>query len=182
MAPQRSGANYLIDVDRSADALDLSRTQLAQREVAFDQPPAILSDYDPARRRCALHPRREIDHLADGCVFGVPSGMHRAHDDLAGVDTDAHLYRRAPATPEILPMAMKFVARRERRVQRALRMVLVRHWRAEQSEDPITGGLDDVTFVAMDRLDHEAERGVDNRARLLGIETLHQLGRTLYIG
>ena len=42
--------------------------------------------------------------------------------------------------------------------------------------------LHDVAVVAMDRFDHQLERRIDDRARFLGIEVLHQLGRALDVG
>jgi hypothetical protein len=61
-------------------------------------------------------------------------------------------------------------------------MVLVGDWRPEQREDAIAGGLDDVTVVAMHRVDHQLERRVNDRARLFGIEIAQQLGRALDVG
>ena len=58
----------------------------------------------------------------------------------------------------------------------------MRDRRTEQCEDAVAGRLHDVAVVAMDRVDHQLQRGVDNRARLFGIEVLHQLGRALDVG
>ena len=69
----------------------------------------------------------------------------------------------------------------QRRVQRPLRMVLMRHRRPEQREDAVAGGLRHVAVVAMDRVDHQPKRRIDDRARLLGVELRHQLGRPLDI-
>src|SRR5260370_42449510 len=60
-------------------------------------------------------------------------------------------------------------------------MVLMRERRAEHREDAIAGGLHDVTIVAADRVDHQFERGIDNRARFFGIEVLLQLSRAFDI-
>jgi hypothetical protein len=54
-------------------------------------------------------------------------------------------------------------------------MFLVRDRRAEQREDAVAGGLHDVAVVAADRVDHEFQGWVDNRARFFGIEVLLQL-------
>ena len=51
-------------------------------------------------------------------------------------------------------------------------MVLVRDRRAEQREDPVAGDLHDVAIVAVDRVDHQLECRIDNRARFFGIEIL----------
>jgi len=61
-------------------------------------------------------------------------------------------------------------------------MVFVRHRRAKQGEDAVAGRLYDVTVIAMHRIDHQLERGIDDDARLFGVELLHQLGRTLDVG
>ena len=51
--------------------------------------------------------------------------------------------------------------------------------RAEQREDAVAGRLHDIAIVAMRRVDHQLQCGIDNRARLFGVEVLHQLGRSL---
>ena len=79
-------------------------------------------------------------------------------------------------------VSLELLLHAERRIECALRMVLVRDRRAEQREDAVAGGLCDVTAVAMDRVHHQLERGIDNRARLLGVEVLDQLHRTLDVG
>ncbi len=45
---------------------------------------------------------------------------------------------------------------------------------AEQREDAVAGRLHDVAVVAMRRVDHQLECGVDERARLLRVEVAHQ--------
>ena len=54
--------------------------------------------------------------------------------------------------------------------------------RPEQGKDTVASGLHDVPAVAMDRVDHQLERGIDNRPRFLGVEVLHQLHRAFDIG
>src|ERR1700687_4114911 len=60
-----------------------------------------------------------------------------------------------------------------------LRMFLVRDGRAEQCEDAVAGRLRNVAAVAMHRRHHKLQHRIDDRARLLGIELAHQLGRAL---
>src|SRR5216684_5160433 len=83
---------------------------------------------------------------------------------------------------EPLGVVAELLLYRDRRVQRALRMVLVRERRTEQREDAISRGLNDVTVVAMDGFDRQLERGIDDGARLLGVEVAHQLSRALDVG
>jgi hypothetical protein len=71
---------------------------------------------------------------------------------------------------------------RDRRMQRALRMVLVRDRRPEQRKNPVAGGLNDVPVVAMRRVDHQLERRINDGAGLLRVEVAHKFGRALDIG
>src|SRR5580692_379465 len=61
-------------------------------------------------------------------------------------------------------------------------MVLMRYWRTEQREDAVAGRLHDVAVVATNGVDHQRQRGINDRARLLRVEALHQLSRTLDVG
>ena len=112
----------------------------------------------------------------------MAAGLDRAHHDFAGVDSDADLDSGAAPLPKVLAAAAEVVARRKGRVNCPLRMVLMRDRRTEQREDAVAGRLHDVAVVAMDRIDHQLQRRIDNRARLFGIEVAHQFGRTLDVG
>ena len=48
--------------------------------------------------------------------------------------------------------------------------------RAEKGKDAVAGGLHYVSVVALDSVDHQLQRRVDDRARFFWIEVLHQLG------
>jgi hypothetical protein len=61
-------------------------------------------------------------------------------------------------------------------------MVLVRDRSPEEREDAVAGRLHDITVVAMGGVHHQLERGIDHRARLLGIEILHHLGGSFDVG
>jgi hypothetical protein len=112
----------------------------------------------------------------------VTAGPYGAHHHLAGVDSDAGLDSRAALLPRVLAATAETVARRERGMNRALRMVLMRDRRAKEREDAVAGRLDNVPTILMDCIDHQLERGIDDRARLFGIEIAHQLGRALDVG
>jgi hypothetical protein len=70
----------------------------------------------------------------------------------------------------------------ERGEECSLRMILMSDGRSEQRKDTVAGGLHDVAVVAPHRLDHQLERRINDRTRLLGIEVAHQLGRALDVG
>ena len=61
-------------------------------------------------------------------------------------------------------------------------MVFVRDGRSEDREDAVAGALHDVAVVAADRVDHQLQCGIDDRARFFGVEVLLQLRRTLDVG
>ncbi len=91
---------------------------------------------------------------------------------------DRRISRRAQARR----IARHLLLHAQRRVQTALSMIFVRDGRAEQREDSVAGGLHDVTVVAMDGVDHQLERRIDDCARLFGIEAFHQIHRALDVG
>jgi hypothetical protein len=77
---------------------------------------------------------------------------------------------------------MQLLLHRQCRVKRALGMVLMGHRGAEQCENSVARRLRNVAAVAMYRLHHKMQHRVDDRARLLGIEVAHHLGRILDVG
>jgi hypothetical protein len=65
MTAQRPGCDDFVHVDRFGDSFDFLWPQTAQLEITFDQTARIFADYDAVRRRNALHPRRQIDHVTN---------------------------------------------------------------------------------------------------------------------
>ena len=120
--------------------------------------------------------------MADRRVFGVRlAGADRAHHDLARVDPDPGFDRQISSFAQLSRIAAHFLLHPQGSVERALRMVFVGHRRTEQRKYAVAGRLHDVAVVAMRGVDHQLERGIDDRARLLGVEVLHQLHRALDI-
>ena len=117
------------------------------------------------------------------CPIGVYSvccvaGLNLANHDLAGIHAGPDLDRRASlAAQPVADSAGSPPASRKRRVQRALRMVLVRDRRAEQREDAVAGRLHDMAVIAAHRVDHQLQGRIDDRARFFGIEILLKPGR-----
>src|SRR6266851_2795332 len=144
MAAQRSWTDHLVDVDWLVNAFDAGRPQIEEFEVTLDQTAGIITDYDTVGRCDRLHPRRQVSRMANRGVLGVPAGMDHAQDYFAGVDPDANLDSRAALPFEVLATIAERVTHRDRRVQRSLRMVLVRERGAKQREDAVAGRLDDV--------------------------------------
>ena len=68
------------------------------------------------------------------------AGLDRAHHDFARVDPDAALDRAAAVGDDLRRIAFQLLLHPQRRIERALRMVLVGDRRAEQREDAVAGG------------------------------------------
>ncbi len=121
--------------------------------------------------------------MADWRVLGVArAGSDRTNDNLASVHTDARFEWQVAGLAQPSRVTLQLFLQAQRGVQCALRMVLVRNRRAEQCEDAVAGRLHDVTVVALHRVDHQLEGGINNCARLFGIEVLLELGRALDVG
>ena len=120
--------------------------------------------------------------MTDRCVFRMASGFDRSHHHLTRVHPNACLDGNLALRAQTVGIATQLLLHRQRRMKCALRMVLVRHGRAEQGEDAVAGRLRDIAAVAMHRRHHKLQHRVDDRARLLGIEVAHQFGRALDVG
>ena len=154
-----------------------------KRKISGDDSLGILADDDRAGRRDRLQARGEICGVADGRVLGVArAGLNRAHNDFAGIDANANFDWRATLGAQPRPVIAQLILHAQSRVERPLRMVLVGDRRAEQREDAVAGRLHDVAVEVLHRLDHQAQRGIDERLRFFRVDVLHQLGRTLDIG
>src|SRR5437870_8514677 len=119
--------------------------------------------------------------MADQPVLNLPTGLDRIRHHFTGVDTDAGFERAQPFSGATLLFRAQLSLHIERRIQRALRMVLIRCRRAEQREDTVAGRPCDVTLVAPHRFDHDAQRRIDDCVRRLGVEVFHQLRRPLEV-
>src|SRR5208282_5987012 len=122
------------------NALEARRTQRPQREVSFDQASRAFGDYGCTRIGQGLHPRGQVGSMTPRCVLGLTrSGSTRSYYHLPGVHPDPNLNWRAAVGAQLLSVAANFFLHAQRRVQGALRMVLVRVRRAEQREDAVAG-------------------------------------------
>ncbi len=177
---QRAESRNLKNFNRFVDTSDPRRSQRFKLKVSFGQPPHTLADHDRAGIGQCLQPCRQTGGMAYRRVLGMAlAGLNRTDHHLPGVDPDPHLQVDAAVRAQPLSVTPHLLLHPQRRIERALGMVLVRHGGAEQREDAISGGLHDVAAIAMDRVDHQLQRRVDNGARLLGVELLHQLHRAL---
>ena len=179
---QRPSAHHLVHLDRGVESLYRRRPQRPELEVALAQSLRRLTGRDRTRRRRGLHPRREIRHMTDRRVFGMASSLDRPYHHFARVHSHAGFDRNLALGTQTVGIATQLLLHRQRRMKCALRMILVRDRRAEDCEDAVAGRLRNVAAVTMHRCHHKLQHRVDDRARLLGIEIAHQLGRAFYVG
>ncbi len=118
--------------------------------------------------------------MPDRRVLGLSrAGCERSHHRLARIDADSHFERSIAGLAQARGVAPHLLLHPHGGVERALRMVLVGERRAEQRENSVAGGLHDIAVIPMDRIHHQLERRIHNRARLLGVKVFHQLHRAL---
>ena len=180
---QRPDAQHLVDVQRSADALDLGRAQVAELEIALGQFVGVLADHDRAGRGQPFQPRGQAGRMADRHVIRVQVVLaDRADHDRAAVHADADLQVDALLAAQPLGVAPPAFLHPQRGEQRPLGVVFVGQRCAEQREDAVAHGLRHVALVAMDRVHHELERRVDDRARVFRVEVFDEGHRALDVG
>ena len=180
--PRGAGARDLVDLHRLAPPLDGDRPQRADLHVALREMPHVGGDEDGARGRELLHPRRQVNGLADGGVVHVEVVRDGAHDHLARVEADADVQRDAVSGPDLLGVAADRVLHPERGIARAHRVVLVGEGRAEQRHDPVAHDLVHRALVVVDGVHHPLEDRVQQRPRLLGIPVGQELQRAPEVG
>ncbi|SOY46063.1 hypothetical protein CBM2589_B130014 [Cupriavidus taiwanensis] len=99
---------------------------------------------------------------------------NRAHHHFAGMNAypDAQRQARCLWHPSI--MTVYRILHPERGVERPQGVVLMRDGRTEQRQDAIAKRFCDVSLIVVNRLHHHGHDGVDQSARILGIQVLDQ--------
>ena len=178
----RRPAHELGDLDRRVEPLDRPGAQRRDLYGALGEPKGAGRDDDGAGVRHLLHARGQVSGLAHRGVIHLQVAADRAHDDLAGVEPDANPDRDPLGLLDQLGVAPDGLLHPERRVTGAHRMVLVGEGRAEQRHDAVAHHLVHGALVAVDRLHHPLQDGVEQPAGFLGIAVAEELHRALEIG
>jgi len=122
-----------------------------------------------------------VGGLPDRRVVHVEVRADRADDHLTRVETHTDLDGN-PVTPEhTLGVALHRLLHAEGGVAGAHRVILVRERRTEERHYAVAHHLVHGALVAMDRLHHPFEHGVEDLARLLGIAVGEQFHRALEV-
>jgi hypothetical protein len=123
---QRPQPNHLVNLDGLTNAFYFGWTNGLELEISLDQFTRRFAHHYRAGSRDRLHPRSEVRRVPDRRVLGVRiTGLERAHYHLAGVYTDTNFDRYSAALEESVTVAANLLLHTERRMKRALRMVLV---------------------------------------------------------
>ena len=180
---QRPDPEHLVDVQRPADAFDLGRAQIAELEIPLGQLAGVLADQDGPGGGEPFQPRGQAGGVADRNVIRMQVVLADGADhDRAAVHADADLQVDTLLAAQPFGVAPPALLHPQRGEQRPLGVILVGQRRAEQREDAVAHGLRHVAFVTMDRVHHELQRRVDDRARVFGIEVFDEGHRALDVG
>ena len=145
----------------------------------FRRPVGLFADEHTVHGGEPLQSRGRVDHVSGDQPFALRHVGVEGHDRLARVDRDAHLQVELGRASAQLGHP---VPDRERRAHRPLRVVPVRHRRAEDAHHRVADELLDRSSAALDlRPDPLEVRRLD-RPHVLGIELLRPGGEADQIG
>src|SRR5262249_41206604 len=161
------------------DAFHLHSSERTQFEIALDQPSRRFAHNDRATRRHRLQARGKISCMANGRVLDFSARLDCAHYHFTRMDAEARFELKLSAINKTSRVFTDLLLHLQCSVEPTLRMILVSGRGPEEGEDAVAGGLHYVTFVAAHRLDHDSERGIDNRPSFFRVKRLHQFGRAL---
>ena len=167
-------ADHLERRDRLGLALQLEPLLLPPREPVAGRPARHVADEDASGRRVRLQAGGGVQRVAGRAVLDPPSAADRPEHHQPGLDADPDLERWASV---IGPLDDA-----ERGADRALGIVLVRHRRAEQREDPVAGEVLDRAAERLDRIHHPPNGAAEHLARVFGVHPLRELRRPDDVG
>src|SRR2546425_12963048 len=103
--------------------------------------------------------------MADRYVVGMQVFFANGADHyFPGVHPDAHQQRRAALLSELVTIPPYLVLHAQGGIERPLGMVFMRYGCAEQGKNAITESLRHIALIAMNRVHHDLQSRIDNRA------------------
>ncbi|MCY1266955.1 hypothetical protein D9M70_153810 [compost metagenome] len=174
---------HFIDRERLGDAFELGLSQRLELEVPLRELVGGFAHENGRGRGHRLHPRSNVDRVPHRVIVGVQVVLaDRAHDYLARVDAHPDLQRDALLQPQLVAVPVHCLLHAQRRVQRALGMVLMGDGRAEQREDAVAQRLGHVALVVMHGLHHQLDDGGNQAVCLFRVPVVDQCGRARHVG
>jgi hypothetical protein len=180
-AAQCPHARKLEAAHRLGHALQLEGPEVAQLEVAGDEPRDVFAGVDLARVAELLQAGGQPHHEALGRVVHAQVVADLADHHVARVERHAHGEGQAPLALELLGVVAQALAQVQRRVAGPLGVVLVGDRRAEQRHDAVARVLVDGALEAVHALRKDLEEAVQHPVPLLGIECTRQLHGALHV-
>jgi hypothetical protein len=171
-----------VDVDRRREALHGHGPQWSHLYEAFGERQGVECQEDRPRIGELFHPRREMRGLTDGRIVHVKVGPDRPNDHLSRVEAHADANRDAVLPAHALRVLLYRLLHPERRVAGADGVILMGNGCAEERHDAVAHNLVDGSLVAVDRLHHAFQHGIQQLACLLRIAIGEQLHRPLQVG
>ena len=134
----------------------------------------LRADEHPVQRRSRLEPRCGVDDVPGHHRLSLARPSVQRDERFAGVHRDAHL--------ELVALLRRPVTDRERRSNRPLRIVLVRHGGAEHGHDGVADELLDHASEPFELCPKAAMVAGKERADVLRIQALGSRGEADQIG
>ena len=175
LGARRAAADDLIDLNGIGEALDRYQANGVDGDIAFGEAQRVGGGEHRSRLRHLLHAGGEMHRLADDGVFHVQVVADGADGNLAGIEADADRDGDAVRALDLVGVKAHRLLHAQRGVAGAHRVVLMRQRRAEQCHDAVAHDTMDGAFVAMHRLHHALEDGVEQLLSFLGIAVGEQL-------
>ena len=179
---RRTRTGELIDLHRLGHAFDRHRAPSLERHEAFDQLERRRGHQGAAGRSQLLHAGSQMGGLPHGGVIHVQIAADRTYDHLARIESNPYPDRQTVRALRLLAVSVDGRLHGQRRIACAHRMILERERCAEQRHDAVAHHLVDRALVAVHRLHHPFEHGIQQLARFLRVAIGQQLHRTLQIG
>ncbi len=119
--------------------------------------------------------------LTHSGVVHVQVRPDRPHDNLAGVEAHTDLHPDTLAPPDAFRVLLHGLLHPEGGVAGSYRVVFVGKRGAEERHDPVAHHLVDRTLVAVHRLHHGLQHGIEELARVLRVPVGEQLHGALHV-
>ena len=181
-AADGTGPDQLKDLHRLGESFDGKLPQGVDLDEALSQPERRRGQPDTARGGELLHARRQMRGLAHGGVVHVQVVANGPHHDVAGIEPHPGLHLQTVGPAHLLGIAAHGALHGERRVTGPHGVVFMRQWGPEQRHDPVPEYLVHGAFVAVDRVHHGMQGGIEQLLSRLRIEISYQLRGALEIG
>ena len=171
-----------VAVDRLGEAFELQTGHRLHVERAADVAVRVGGDQHAAAWCRALQAGGPIDDVAHHHELLPRLIAERAHDDLPGVDADAHLQVDVVRRGDLGVDRYERCLHRKSRADGPVGILLLRPVQAEHGHHGVADELLDDPTVGLDELVRSLEVGVDDGAHVLGVEALRQDGEVDEVG